>query len=115
MAAPQASVTGHRSGSTAYRPDIDGLRALAVAAVITYHTGVAHAGGGYVGVDVFFVISGYLIGSILYREVAEGRFSLLGFYERRIRRIQPALVVMVLASAVLFWELLTPVDFKRFG
>jgi len=72
-----------------YRADIDGLRAVAVIPVVFYHAGLVGFSGGYVGVDVFFVISGYLITGIIWREIREGRFSLLGFYERRARRILP--------------------------
>lgn len=75
----------------AYRPDIDGLRAIAVLAVVFYHYGVPGFSGGYVGVDVFFVISGYLITSLISDEMRAGRFSFRHFYERRIRRIFPAL------------------------
>jgi peptidoglycan/LPS O-acetylase OafA/YrhL len=68
---------------TAYRPDIDGLRTLAVIPVILFHAGIAPFSGGYVGVDVFFVISGYLITQILLRDHEQGRYSILRFYERR--------------------------------
>jgi len=77
-----------------YRPEIDGLRAVAVVPVILFHAGVGALAGGFVGVDVFFVISGYLITSIILRERAEGRFSMLRFWERRARRILPALYVV---------------------
>jgi len=82
-----------------YRPDIDGLRALAVVPVIFFHSGLSTFPGGYVGVDVFFVISGYLITSILLEDVESGRFSILSFYERRVRRIFPALFVVLAGSA----------------
>jgi len=78
-----------------YRPDIDGLRALAVLAVVFYHSGFDIVSGGYVGVDVFFVISGFLITTIIARELAEGNFSIVVFYERRMRRILPASIVTV--------------------
>lgn len=89
-----------------YRPDIDGLRAVAVLSVIAFHFGIFHLTGGFVGVDVFFVISGYLISSIVFSEVADSRFSVIGFYERRIRRIFPALFAMLLvfsAFALIFF------------
>jgi len=82
-----------------YRPEIDGLRAIAVASVILYHTGSSLVGGGFVGVDIFFVISGFLITGIVYGELVEGRFSIARFYERRARRILPA-VFVVLATCL---------------
>ncbi len=72
-----------------YRKDIDGLRALAVLPVLLFHAGIPGFSGGFVGVDVFFVISGYLITSILLKELSEDRFSIALFYERRARRILP--------------------------
>ncbi|NEU11269.1 acyltransferase [Methylobacterium sp. BTF04] len=99
-----------------YRPDIDGLRALAVLVVLLFHAGVATLGGGFVGVDVFFVISGYVIGNGIVADVAAGRFTVAGFYERRIRRILPVLVATLLACALLARLLLEPearVDFAR--
>ena len=77
-----------------YRSEIDGLRAVAVLPVLMFHAGVPFFAGGYVGVDVFFVISGYLITGIIAPEIAEGRFSLIAFYERRIRRIIPCLTTV---------------------
>ncbi len=93
--------------SPGYRTDIDGLRAVAVVLVILYHYGVRGFAGGFVGVDVFFVISGFLIAAHIAAEIRAGRFSLPGFYERRIRRILPALFVMyaltlLAGAAVLF-------------
>ncbi|KYK46032.1 hypothetical protein A1D31_34020 [Bradyrhizobium liaoningense] len=81
-----------------YRPDIDGLRAISVLAVIFFH--IDCVPGGFAGVDIFFVISGFLIGQIVLGEVSTGRFSLRVFYQRRIRRIVPALLVTILLSAV---------------
>jgi peptidoglycan/LPS O-acetylase OafA/YrhL len=83
-----------------YRPEIDGLRALAVIPVIFYHAGLKGFGAGFLGVDVFFVISGYLIAGILDREIQRGDFSVFRFYERRVRRILPALYLVVAASMV---------------
>src|SRR3546814_12929100 len=80
-----------------YRREIDGLRAIAVVPVIFFHAGFSAFSGGFVGVDVFFVISGYLITSLILREREQGRFSLLTFYERRARRILPALFFGMLA------------------
>ncbi|WP_162596349.1 acyltransferase family protein [Methylobacterium sp. 17Sr1-1] len=92
-----------------YRPDIDGLRAVAVLAVILYHVGAPWMPGGFVGVDVFFVISGYVITRGLMREAAGGRIGLADFYARRIRRILPALVAtLVLTSLAAYWILLPP-------
>ena len=82
-----------------YRPDIDGLRAISILFVFAYHLGVFRVFGGFIGVDVFFVISGFLISSILFREMEESRFSLLAFYGRRVRRIFPALAGMILFTA----------------
>jgi peptidoglycan/LPS O-acetylase OafA/YrhL len=83
-----------------YRADIDGLRAVAVVSVVAFHIGLNRFGGGFVGVDVFFVISGYLISSIIFAEVSASRFTIVGFYERRIRRIFPALFAMLAACSI---------------
>lgn len=90
-----------------YRPEIDGLRAVAVLPVILFHAGIGLFEGGYVGVDVFFVISGYLITSILIEDIVRGRFSLLRFYERRARRILPALFFVVACTVpfAILWML----------
>jgi peptidoglycan/LPS O-acetylase OafA/YrhL len=100
-AAPAASsVKPARSGRLKYRADIDGLRAVAVLSVMAFHMELAHFAGGFVGVDVFFVISGYLISAIVFSEISDGTYSITSFYERRIRRIFPALFAMlVLFSA----------------
>ena len=73
-----------------YRPDIDGLRAIAVLSVLFFHSGIGVFSGGYVGVDIFFVISGFLITTIIVREIGANTFSITTFYERRFRRIPPA-------------------------
>ncbi|MFB0872855.1 MULTISPECIES: acyltransferase family protein [unclassified Sphingobium] len=86
----------HAHAATGYRRDMDGLRALAILPVLLFHAHVPGFSGGYVGVDIFFVISGYLITAILAREIDAGCFSLLRFYERRFRRIVPALALMIL-------------------
>ena len=83
-----------------YRPDIDGLRAIAVLVVVFFHYNVPYFTGGFVGVDVFFVISGYLISSIIFKDLANNTFSFCAFYERRIRRIFPALFVMLFISTI---------------
>lgn len=98
-----------------YRPDIDGLRALAVAAVVLFHYRVPGFTGGFVGVDVFFVISGYLITGLILKEMGEGRFSLRQFYERRIRRIFPALFAMLAVATIVAALLLFPTSFAGFG
>jgi peptidoglycan/LPS O-acetylase OafA/YrhL len=92
-----------------YRPEIDGLRALAVTPVVLFHAGFSGFSGGYVGVDVFFVISGYLITSIILNELQQQRFSILNFYERRARRILPALGFMALLTTIGAY-LLMPAD-----
>lgn len=91
-----------------YRPDIDGLRAVAVLAVVVFHAFPGWLPGGYVGVDVFFVISGYLISTQLMAEASSGTLSFESFYARRIRRIFPALIVVLMAVAVAGWWLLMP-------
>lgn len=98
-----------------YRPDIDGLRAVAVLAVVLNHAGFGLLPGGFLGVDVFFVISGFLITGIIEREFSSGSFSLVGFYERRVRRILPALGVVVVAVTPAAWTILTPAQLKQFG
>ena len=102
-------------GAINYRPDIDGLRAIAVLSVVLYHAGLPGFPGGYVGVDVFFVISGYLITSIIDRGLKKGSFSIFDFYERRVRRIFPALFAMCAVVTVFAAVILTPVDFKEHG
>lgn len=97
-----------------YRREIDGLRALAVVPVVLFHAGSPIPGGGYVGVDVFFVISGYLITSIILADLKCGRFSILNFYERRARRILPALFVLVLVCFPVAWLCLLPDDMQDF-
>lgn len=98
-----------------YRSEIDGLRALAVIPVILFHAGFQSFSGGFIGVDVFFVISGYLITSIILLEKEAGTFSLSNFYERRARRILPALFVVMAASIPLAYLWLIPPDLKNFS
>ena len=98
-----------------YRPDIDGLRAIAVLAVIGYHAFPKWITGGFVGVDIFFVISGYLISTVILESLSGDTFSLRAFYARRIRRIFPALLVVLLAVFGIGWLLLFAVEFKQLG
>ena len=98
-----------------YRAEIDGLRALAVLPVILFHAGFEWFSGGFVGVDIFFVISGYLITTIIISEMAEGKFSIINFYERRARRILPALFFVMAACLPFAWLWLTPSDLEDFG
>jgi len=98
-----------------HRKDIDGLRAVAVLPVLLFHAGFSVFSGGFVGVDVFFVISGYLITGIIVRELAEQRFSLMRFYERRARRILPALIVVALFSTILSFFIMLPGQWRDFG
>ncbi|SLN74522.1 O-acetyltransferase OatA [Pseudooceanicola marinus] len=101
--------------STTYRPDIDGLRTVAVLPVVLFHLGFEIFGGGYVGVDVFFVISGYLISGILWRDMQRGRFSLRDFYERRARRILPVLFVVLTLTGLAGLAVLTPAELDELG
>jgi peptidoglycan/LPS O-acetylase OafA/YrhL len=98
-----------------YRPDVDGLRAIAVLAVIVFHAFPTLLPGGFVGVDVFFVISGFLISGIILRGLSRGRFSVLEFYGRRIKRIFPALIVMLASVWVLGRAMLLADEFQRLG
>lgn len=98
-----------------YRPEVDGLRALAVLAVLGFHLGVSGLHGGFVGVDVFFVISGFLITGMLARDAAAGRLSLRRFYRRRFWRLYPALAATVAASLAAGWFILTPAAYARLG
>jgi peptidoglycan/LPS O-acetylase OafA/YrhL len=104
-----------------YRPEIDGLRAVAVVSVILYHAQITIFGhqifkGGFIGVDIFFVISGYLITSIILIELFKtGSFSFKYFYERRIRRILPALLFVMLVSFLYAWIFLLPISFINFS
>lgn len=110
---PMTQTRPSAPGSLTYRPDIDGLRAIAVVPVVLYHFGVSGFGGGFVGVDVFFVISGFLITSLIFGELREGRFSVLRFYERRVRRIFPALFVVMAATLIVAILVFLPADLLR--
>lgn len=98
-----------------YRADIDGLRAIAVIAVVVSHAVPSAVTGGFVGVDVFFVISGYLITGNILADLNNGRFQLLTFYDRRIRRLFPALLLVLTVTWIAGWVLLLPGDFKVLG
>jgi peptidoglycan/LPS O-acetylase OafA/YrhL len=98
-----------------YRPDIDGLRAVAVLPVLFYHAGIPGFPGGFVGVDIFFVISGYLICGMIDAEIRQGSFSLADFYKRRALRILPALFAMFLATSVLAYVYCLPVEFEDYA
>ncbi len=98
-----------------YRPDIDGMRALAVGVVVLCHFGVPGFAGGYIGVDVFFVISGFLIAAIVRREIEHGEFSIVAFYERRARRILPALFVVLACVMIAGHLLASSIDYRNIG
>lgn len=99
----------------AYRPDIDGLRAVAILSVLVYHAFPQWLPGGFIGVDIFFVISGFLISNIIFTQVAQGTFTFTNFYTRRIIRIFPALLAVLLACFVFGWFELMPEDYKSLG
>ena len=107
------TAVGERSGN--YRPDIDGLRGVAISLVIAYHALPATVPGGIIGVDVFFVISGYLITRLVLASSQQGSFSLSGFYQRRVRRIVPALLVVLAAVYAISWYALLPNEFRWLG
>ncbi|MBS1164575.1 MAG: acyltransferase [Proteobacteria bacterium] len=98
-----------------YRSDIDGLRALAVAIVILFHLEFSWVPGGFVGVDVFFVISGFLITSLIARQITQDRFSLIDFYERRFRRIYPNLLIVLAVTTILGFLAMVPLTYRPFG
>jgi peptidoglycan/LPS O-acetylase OafA/YrhL len=98
-----------------YRPDIDGLRAVAVLAVVAFHAFPGTFKGGFIGVDVFFVISGFLISSIIFSNLEHGSFSIVEFYNRRIRRIFPALIVVLIATFAFGWSALIADEYKQLG
>ena len=98
-----------------YRSDIDGLRALAVLLVVIHHAFPLLLPGGFIGVDLFFVISGFLISTIIFQNLQQGTFSFLDFYKRRVKRIFPALCLVLMASFVYGWFTLLPADYKQLG
>lgn len=98
-----------------YRTELDGLRAISVMSVILYHAGVSGISAGYAGVDVFFVISGFLIGGQIAKDRANGTFSYRDFYARRARRILPALFLVIICSIIVGWFTMVPQEFRYFG
>jgi peptidoglycan/LPS O-acetylase OafA/YrhL len=110
-----AGAIGHGGTRAGYRADIDGLRALSITAVIGFHAFPNAIRGGFVGVDVFFVISGFLITSLIVEDLERERFSFARFYERRIRRIFPALLLVLIVTFPLAWVILLPGEFQRLG
>jgi peptidoglycan/LPS O-acetylase OafA/YrhL len=98
-----------------YRPDIDGLRAIAVLSVVAFHAFPEWIPGGFIGVDIFFVISGFLISTIIFENLERATFSFADFYSRRIRRIFPALILVLSASILFGWFMLTPLEYDKLG
>jgi peptidoglycan/LPS O-acetylase OafA/YrhL len=102
-------------GSSSYRPDIDGLRAVAILAVVIFHAFPGSLPGGFAGVDIFFVISGFLISRIIFKGMQQGNFSFSLFYAHRIKRILPALILVLAASYSFGWFTLVPGEFRQLG
>jgi peptidoglycan/LPS O-acetylase OafA/YrhL len=115
VAVPARVSTAAQSHQLDYRADIDGLRAVAVLSVVGFHAFPSRIGGGFAGVDIFFVISGYLISGIIFRALQSNRFSYRGFYSRRIRRIFPALITVLSASLAAGALLLFPSEYQELG
>lgn len=115
LAESAPALGAQRIAHTKYRPDIDGLRALAVIPVILFHAGIGLFGGGYIGVDVFFVISGYLITSIIISEKKSGTFKVSSFYKRRAKRILPVLLFVIATAIPVAWAVLPPKELAYFS
>ena len=98
-----------------YRPEVDGLRAIAILPVMFFHTGLPNFKSGLIGVDIFFIISGYLITSLIYKEASNKKFSLKNFYLRRIRRLLPALFLMMVITIPISFYLMQPYHLENFG
>ena len=98
-----------------YRPDVDGLRAVAIALVVAFHAFPTQLSGGFIGVDMFLVISGYLISNYIVGALKTGSFSFFTFYVRRVRRIVPALSVVLLAALGFGWFVMLPFEFRQLG
>lgn len=110
MIKPQAHLSHPK-----YRPDIDGLRAIAVLAVVAFHAFPNLVKGGFIGVDVFFVISGYLISTIIFENLDKGTFTFSEFYARRIKRIFPALILVLVACLIFGWFVLLADEYNQLG
>ena len=106
---------GRENETIAYRADIDGLRAVSILLVVGYHADPELIRGGFIGVDLFFVISGFLITRIILTQIKTGAFSPAEFYARRIRRIFPALLVVLVVSYLIGWFVLLPANFSLLG
>ena len=106
---------GYQDGRMKYRKDIDGLRSVAIIPVVLFHAGLSFLSGGYVGVDVFFVISGFLITSVIMRGLDSGKFSFAHFYERRARRLLPALFVVLAFSLIAGLFIMSPIQYRDMG
>jgi peptidoglycan/LPS O-acetylase OafA/YrhL len=104
-----------QKNSTHYRADIDGLRAIAVLFVVGFHAFPLYVKGGFIGVDIFFVISGYLITTIIISSLERNNFSLAEFYSRRIKRIFPALILLLIACFAFGWFALLAIEFQQLG
>lgn len=111
----RSRAASHSLAAHDYRPDIDGLRAIAVGSVVLFHTFPRMMSGGFIGVDIFFVISGYLISTIILTNIERDSFSIVDFYRRRIRRIFPALLVVLLFCVLAGWLLLLQDEFRQLG
>ena len=98
-----------------YKPEIDCLRAIAVLLIILFHFEILIISGGFIGVDIFFVISGYLITNLVIKDIINNKFSLIEFYTRRIRRIIPALYSTIFVTTILGYFILSPDHFNRLG
>lgn len=116
MTSASPEVAGVNAARASFRPDIEGLRAVAIGLVLLYHGGLDQLTGGFVGVDVFFVISGFLITGLLIRELEKsGQVSLRRFYARRAKRLLPATAVVLVSTAFLTWITVSVVDWRAFG
>src|SRR5262249_3884236 len=108
-------LSGRMEPDGRHRLDIDGLRAVAILPVLLYHARIAGFRGGFVGVDVFFVVSGYLITGLIVQDLDAGRFTFTQFWLRRARRILPTLTVMMAATLAVSWLVLLPYDYRQAG